>query len=98
MIKQVKGEFRVHGYCINLHKNTVNWYVANEKIGTFPLTWGNEGTMLQHAFNLLVIEVESFIQINQVNNVVVLTAAVTDDSQHVLRCHIVGMQNKAQRV
>ncbi len=71
VIKQVECEFRVRGYGMNLHKNTVNWYVALGKIGTFPFTWGYEGTMPQHAFNLLMLAVESSIQINQVNSVVV---------------------------
>jgi hypothetical protein len=40
-------------------------------IGTFPLACGNEGLMPRHAFDLLVLAVESFIQINNVNSVVV---------------------------
>ncbi len=40
-------------------------------VGTFPLARGYEGMITQHAFNFLMLGVESFIQINQVNSVVV---------------------------
>ncbi len=40
-------------------------------VGTFPLAQGYEGTIPRHAFNLLVLTVESLIQINQGNSVVV---------------------------
>ena len=40
-------------------------------VGMFPLARGYEGKMPLHAFNLLVLVAESFIQINQVNSVVV---------------------------
>jgi hypothetical protein len=39
--------------------------------GNYPLTWGYDGMMPLHAFNLLVLAAESFIQINQVNSAVV---------------------------
>jgi hypothetical protein len=39
-------------------------------VGTFPLSRGYEGTMPRHAFDLLVLAVESFIQISNVNSVV----------------------------
>jgi hypothetical protein len=72
VIEQVESEFRAQGYGVNLQKNTVNWYVALGKIGMFPLTWGYEGTMPQHTFNLPVLVVEAFIQISQVNSVMVV--------------------------
>ena len=39
-------------------------------VGTFPLSRGYEGTMPRNAFNLLVLAVESYIQISNVNSVV----------------------------
>ncbi len=71
MIQQVVGEFRARGYRIKLSKTTINQYVALGMVGTFPLTRGYEGMITRHAFNLLVLAEESFIQINQVNSVVV---------------------------
>jgi hypothetical protein len=71
VIAQVEGEFRARGHGATLSKNTINRYVQLGMVGTFPLARGYEGTMPRHAFNLLVLAVESFIQINNVNKVVV---------------------------
>jgi hypothetical protein len=71
VIHQVDGEFRAHGYCIKLNKPTINQYLMLGMVGMFPLAWGYEGTIPPHAFNLLMLAVESFIQINQVNSVLV---------------------------
>jgi hypothetical protein len=70
VIAQVKGEFRARGHGATLNKNTINRYVQLGMVGTFPLARGYEGTMPGHAFDLLVLAVESFIQINSVNSVV----------------------------
>ena len=40
-------------------------------VGMFPLSRGYEGTMPRHAFDLLVLAVESYTQINNVNSIVV---------------------------
>jgi hypothetical protein len=40
-------------------------------IGMIPLSRGYEGMIPWHALDLLVLAVESFLQINQVNSVVV---------------------------
>ncbi len=71
VIKLVKGEFRACGYGVNLSKNTINRYITLGRVGTFPLTRGYEGMMPLHAFNLLMLTVESYVQINQFNSVVV---------------------------
>ncbi len=71
VFQQVDGEFRACGYCIKLSKTAINQYVALGMVGMFPLARGYEGMIPRHAFNLLVLEVESFIQINQVNSVIV---------------------------
>ncbi len=55
------------GYEVHLTKATINRHVPNGRIGTKPPPKGIEGSMLEHAFNLLVLPVESLIQINQVN-------------------------------
>ena len=72
MIAQVKGEFRVRGYGVTLSKNTINRYVQLGMVGTFPLARGYEGTMPRHAFNLHGLVVVSYIQINNVNSIVVI--------------------------
>ena len=71
MIAQVEGEFRARGYGVTLSKNTINRYVQLGMVGTFLLARGYEGTMPRHAFDLLVLAVESYIQINQVNSIVI---------------------------
>jgi hypothetical protein len=71
VIRQVDGGFKAHGYCISLNVSMINRYIMLGMVGTFPLARGYEGTIPQHAFNPLVLVVESFIQINQVNSVLV---------------------------
>ena len=71
MIAQVEGEFRARGYGVTLSKNTINRYVQLGMVGTFLLARGYEGTMPRHAFDVLVLAVESYIQINQVNSIVI---------------------------
>ncbi len=69
VIAQVEGEFRAWGYGVTLSKNIINRYVALNMIGTFPLARGYEGMMPKHAFELLVLTVELYIQISNVNAV-----------------------------
>ena len=69
VIASVEGEFRARGYDVTLIKNTINRYVAHGMRGTFPLVHGYEGMMPKHSFQLLVLAVESFIQISNVNSI-----------------------------
>ena len=69
VIAQVEGEFRARGYGMTLSKKTINRYVAHGMLGTFPLVRGYEGMMPKHAFQLLVLAVESFIQISNMNSI-----------------------------
>ena len=69
VIAQLKGEFRARGYGVTLSKNTINRYVALGMLGTFPLVRGYKGMMPKHAFELLVLVVESFVQISNVNSI-----------------------------
>jgi hypothetical protein len=71
VIAQVKGEFRARSYGVTLSKNTINRYVQLGMVGMFPLARGYEGTMPRHAFDLLVLAVEAYIQINNVNSIVI---------------------------
>ena len=71
VIAQVEREFRAQGHCVILSKNTINRYVQLGMVGTFPLARGYEGSMPRHAFDLLVLAVESYIQISNINSVVV---------------------------
>ncbi len=64
VIVQVEGEFRAWGYGMTLSKNTINRYVDLNMIGTFPLACGYKGMMTKHAFELLVLAVELYIQIS----------------------------------
>jgi hypothetical protein len=63
VIAQVEGEFRARGIGVTLSKNTINRYVSLAMFGTFPLVRGYKGMMPKHAFELLVLAVESFVQI-----------------------------------
>jgi hypothetical protein len=69
VIAQVEGEFRARGYGVTLSKNTINRYVALCMLGTFPLVRGYEGMMPKHAFELLVLAMELFVQISNVNSI-----------------------------
>ena len=71
VIKQVEGGFSVRGYGMTLIKNKINWHVALGMVGMFSLARRYEGTMPRHAFDLLLLVVESYIQINQVNSIVI---------------------------
>ena len=57
---------------MTLSKNTINRYFQLGMVGTFPLARGYEGTMPRHAFNLHGLVVVSYIQINNVNSIVVI--------------------------
>ena len=61
VIAQVKGEFSVRGYGVTLS--------ALGMVGTFPLARGYKGAMPRHAFELLVLAVESYVQICNVNSI-----------------------------
>jgi hypothetical protein len=67
VIAQVEGEFKACGFAVKLTKSTVNRYVWRDMVGTAPLTRGYEGIIPKAVFKLLVLAVESFIQIKQVN-------------------------------
>ena len=69
MIEQVEGEFRLHGFHVSLSKMTINKYVADNMEGEFPISRGYCGLMPTHAFHLVVLPVESHIQVVQVNSV-----------------------------
>ncbi len=70
-IAQVEGEFKAHGFKVVLSKLTINRYIHDNMIGTKPLSWGYEGLLLRHMFDLLVLTVELFLYISQVNSVVI---------------------------
>ncbi len=67
VIAQVEGEFKAPGFEVHLTKVAINRHVANGMIGTKPPPQEIVGTMLAHTFNFIVLAVESFMQINQVN-------------------------------
>jgi hypothetical protein len=69
VIAQVEVEFRARGYDVTLSKNTINRYVALGMLGMFPLVRGYKGMMPKHAFELLVLAVESFVQISNVKSI-----------------------------
>ncbi len=53
---------------ITVAKSTINKYVAHGSIGLFPIARGYCGMIAPHMFRLLVLAVESKIQIDQVNS------------------------------
>jgi hypothetical protein len=71
VIAQVEGGFRARGHGATLNKNTINRYAQLGMVGTFPLSRGYEDTMPRNAFDLLVLAVKSYTQINNVNSIVV---------------------------
>ena len=66
-IAQVEGEFKARSFAVSLAKSTVNRYIQNDMVGSAPLARGYEGIIPKAVFKLLVLAVESFIQIKQVN-------------------------------
>ncbi len=71
VITEVEGKFRVRGFKVVLSKPTINRYVHDNMIETKLLSQRYKGLLPRHAFNLLVLAVELFLQINQVNSVVI---------------------------
>ena len=69
VIDQVEGEFAAHGFPLILPRSTINKYVADGRVGEFPATRGMEGSMPRQCFDVLVLAVESYMQISQVNGV-----------------------------
>ena len=67
IITKVEGEFPARGFEVSMSKATVNCYVWNEMIGSAPFARGYEGIIPKAAFKLLVLAVESFMQIKQLN-------------------------------
>jgi hypothetical protein len=61
VISQVQGEFSAQGYGVTLSKNTINRYVALCNVGTFPFARGYEDMMPRHAFDLLVLVLDSYV-------------------------------------
>jgi len=69
VIAQVLGEFSARGYGVTLGKNTINRYVALGMVGMFPLARGYQGMMPRHAVELLMLAVESYVHICNVNSI-----------------------------
>jgi hypothetical protein len=67
ILTKVEGEFRARGFDVSLSKVTVNRYVRNGMVGSAPLARGYEGIIPKAALKLLVLTVESYIQIKQLN-------------------------------
>ena len=68
VLEQVEGEFRLCGFRVSLSKTTIKKYIADNMEGEFPISRGYCGLMLTHAFQLVVLAVESHIQVVQVNS------------------------------
>jgi hypothetical protein len=66
VIAQIEGEFKVCGFEVHFTKVTINHHVAGGMIGMKPPPQGIVGSI----FDLLVLAVESCMQINQVNCIV----------------------------
>ncbi len=68
VLEQVEGEFQSRGFRVSLSKTTIKKYIADNMEGEFPISRGYCGLMLTHAFQLVVLAVESHIQVVQVNS------------------------------
>ncbi len=68
ILEQVECKFATRGHPVSLNTKTVNCYVQNDMVGRSPLTRGYKGVIPKAAFNLLVLAVELFIQIKQLNS------------------------------
>ena len=64
-----------------LPRSTINKYVANHLMGEFPATRGMEGSMPRQCFDVLVLAVESYMQISQVNGVALGTLKIDIEDQ-----------------
>ncbi len=71
ILKQVERAFATQGHPVSLNTKTVNCYVQNDMVCA-PLLRGYKGVISKAAFNLLVLTVESFIQIKQLNSKVIM--------------------------
>ncbi len=67
IITQVRGELRECRFKVSLSRPKINHYDQNGMIGSRPLSRGTMGLMPTHAFDLLLLALESFIQIWQPN-------------------------------
>ena len=65
VITQVEGEFKARGFAVSLAKSTVNCYIQNDMVRSAPLARGYEGIIPKAIFKLLILAVESFIQIKR---------------------------------
>jgi hypothetical protein len=72
ILKQVERGFAARGHPVSLNTKTVNCYMQNYMVGCAPLLRGYEGVIPKAAFNLLVLTVQSFIQIKQPNSKVIV--------------------------
>ena len=72
IIDRMEGELTARDFPLILPRLTINKYVADGHVGEFPVMQGMEGLMPQQCFDVLVLVVESFMQISQVNNGVAL--------------------------
>jgi hypothetical protein len=97
VIKQVKVEFRVHGFSVALGKTIrFNRYVHLNMSGLFPLGQGYKGLLLPHIFKLLVLAAELFMQIKQVNsNIVWRQKIIMRTSENKLKMNIFDRVMKA---
>ena len=64
-----------HGFGVSLAKSTVICYVSKNIVGSAPLARRYEGIIPKAVFKLLVLAVESFIQIKQVDCEVIVPMA-----------------------
>jgi hypothetical protein len=72
ILKQVERKFAVQGHPVSLNTKTVNRYVQNDMVGCTPLSRGYKDIIPKAAFDLLVLAIESFIQIKQLNSEVIV--------------------------
>ena len=67
VVVQVERKFQFRGFAVLLSSETVNRYIRNDMAGSTPLSRGFKGIVPKAVFKLLVLAVESFIKIKQLN-------------------------------
>jgi hypothetical protein len=72
IVKPVERKFAAQDHPVSLNTKTVNCYVQNNMVGCTPLMRGYKDIIPKAAFDLLVLAVESFILIKQLNSKVIV--------------------------
>ena len=103
IINQVEEEFEACDYPLILPRSTIN-NVANGHMGEFLAMQGMEGSISWQCFDVLVLTVESYMQISQVNGMALGSKIMTMMINECCRIELTSkrpihtMQNRVMKV